>query len=44
MVVDEHLADVVLVPRSEIENYLNEQKKLKNELEDLENRMDMKAQ
>ena len=44
MVVDEHLSDVVLVSRAEIDSYLTEQKKLKNKLEDLENKMEISAQ
>ena len=44
MVVDETLGDIVLVPRSDIDNYLGEMKKLKTELEDLESKMDLKYQ
>ena len=44
LVVDESLGDVVLVPRSDIDNYLSEQKKLKTDLEDLESKMDLKSQ
>lgn len=36
------LADVLLVPIYEIDLYLMEQKKLRNDVEDLENRMEMK--
>ena len=41
-IVDEMLADVLLVPIYEIDLYLMEQKKLRNDVEDLENRMEMK--
>ena len=44
MVVDETLGDIVLVPRSDIDNYLGEMKKLKTDLEDLESKMDLKSQ
>ena len=44
MVVDETLGDIVLVPRSDIDSYLGEQKKLKTDLEDLESKMDLKSQ
>ncbi|KAL4511618.1 hypothetical protein ABPG72_012463 [Tetrahymena utriculariae] len=41
--VDEKLADVVLVERQEIDVYLGEQKKLKEEYENLENKMEIQA-
>lgn len=34
--VDENLAEVVMVARTEIETYIAEQKKLMNDLQDLE--------
>ena len=40
MIVDENLADVVLVSRMEIDKYLNKQKQLRNEIEDLENKIE----
>ncbi len=40
---DDNLANVLLIPKSQIENYLTEQKKLKTDLEDLENKMEIKA-
>lgn len=43
MVVDETLGDIVLVPRTEIDSYLAEQKKLKTDLEDLENKMELRT-
>jgi hypothetical protein len=43
-VVDKDLAEVVLVKRNEIDLYLNEQKKLKNDYEDLENKMEYQSQ
>lgn len=43
-VVDENLADVVMVARGEIETYINEQKKLQNELQDLDYKTDFKVQ
>lgn len=42
--VDKLLADVVLVQRQEINKYLEEQKKLKNDYEDLENRLEFQSQ
>lgn len=43
-IVDEMLADVLLVPIFEIDLYLIEQKKLRNDVDDLENKMEMKLQ
>ncbi len=40
LVVDDQLADVVLVARGEIEEYLNMQRQLKTEIEDLENKIE----
>ncbi len=37
------LADVVLVSKNEIDTYTNEQKELKKEYEDLENRMEYQS-
>jgi hypothetical protein len=42
-VVDENLADVVMVARSEIETYIAEQKKLQNDLQDLDYKTDFKV-
>ena len=39
MVVDEHLADVIMVYRSEIEGYLLEQDKIQNEYKEFKTRM-----
>lgn len=44
MVIDENLADVVLVARSEIETYIAEQRKLQNDLQDLDYKTDFKVQ
>lgn len=43
-VVDENLAEVVMVARSEIETYIAEQKKLLNDLQDLDYKTDFKVQ
>lgn len=44
MVIDDALADVVLVKRDEIESYIVEQKKLQNDLQDLDYKTDFKVQ
>ncbi|CAD8162078.1 unnamed protein product [Paramecium pentaurelia] len=43
-VVDENLADVLLVSRNEIETYIAEMKKLHNDLQDLDQKTDFKVQ
>lgn len=41
--VDENLADVLLVSRNEIESYIMEMKKLQNDLQDLDQKTDFKV-